>query len=96
MEHVTSRRLRRLEAVAGEELLQQQAELLATELGGVAQQYIPELRRIHRRLEYLAGQLAPAQRHDPDALVRALAAAEGISPQELLAEAKRLARKRAS
>jgi hypothetical protein len=92
MEHLTPRRLRRLEAQAGEALLYRQAEHLAAEFGGTAGQYIAELRRIHRVIARAARHLPPVQRHDPAAIVRALAAAEGIDPAELLAEAKRLAK----
>jgi hypothetical protein len=92
MEHVTPRRLRRLEASAGEDLLHRQAEQLAADLGGTASQYMAELRRIHRVIVKAVAQLPPVQRHDPDAIVRALAAAEGMDPAELLAEAKRLAK----
>jgi hypothetical protein len=65
---------------------------MAAELGGPAHQYVPELRRIHGVIGRVMRQLPPMQRHDPEAVARALAAAEGVDPVKLLAEAKRLAR----
>jgi hypothetical protein len=92
MAHLTSRRLRRLEAHATELLLRRQAARLAADLGGPADRYVPELRRIDRVIGAVIAQLPPSRRHDPAAIVRGLAAAEHIDPVELLGEAKRLAR----
>ena len=94
MERVTTRRLRRLEAFASEALVQRQAARLATHLGGTPAQYVSEMRRIHRVIGQVTARLSPAERHDPQALARGLAAAEGVDARKLLAEAKRLAKER--
>ncbi len=95
MERVTPRRLRRQEASASEALRHRQAAQLAAARGGAFAQHLGELRRIHGVMRHAAAQLPPSQRHDPAAVARALAAAAGLDPAALLAEAKRLAREEA-